>query len=283
MSDDIDIDSILDSVISRSAARKKVATEEAIRTQGKEKMARTVQRLVREAQANLRATLSAELGKIAGDTEKKLETYHILQEEVDDIEPSEHNLSAALEPDNRHDSPTGVLELMQHNMSLPSSPKQEIIQPMRPLADAADNSNKLGANIESDDDKDWLRDNDESDQNGIISQEASAVIQRYEAQPGDLGWGRSSEYAIKSTPRNSRWRSSRKIILDSDEEDEKQNSTPSSKSRKPTGDTRKSRHAVLSNIFPLDIRHRIAVDTLRHRYPQAFQLGLGSAVRAQST
>ncbi|GAW11842.1 hypothetical protein ANO14919_011950 [Xylariales sp. No.14919] len=257
-------------MISRSATRKRVAAEEAIRNQGKERMARTVQGLVREAQAKLRTALSAELGKIASDTEKKLEAirqasqrqqgnhdetvknkytpldennfisellrasadilqqYHILEEEPHDNKSHEYSPSATLEPDDRDDTLKDVVGLMQRSLSPPPSIGRELIQPSAsPPADAKE---KFGANHKSDDDKDWLRDDDgktsdeeelDRERNGTVPQERSADLPRYGVQSGDLGSGRvpsPSLHDVRRTLRNSQRRSSRKIVIDSDEE-----------------------------------------------------------------
>ncbi|KAI0541886.1 hypothetical protein GGR58DRAFT_528307 [Xylaria digitata] len=277
MSGGIDVSSILDGVISRSAARRRAAAEEVIRLRSEEKIARTVRRLVSEAQASLRATLSEELAKIASDTEKQLETvrqefqqgsvdtsdkndhatsdendfipelfhvgvdflkeYRILQEESIDTDRGEHGLSTTLEPDDGDRAAADVVELMQHSMNLLSGAEDEFTQLIiNPPVAAAGTSNRFDANPESDDEKGWLRDDDDGDLAEVIVQEDGACLPRHGVQTGDLSSGRSSVHTIRSTPRNSQRPSSRRIILESDEEEENQGDRPSSKASNSTGD-----------------------------------------------
>ncbi|KAI8624069.1 hypothetical protein F5Y19DRAFT_480967 [Xylariaceae sp. FL1651] len=71
--------SLITSMIAGSVAHKISVTEEAIRSNGREKKARASRKLALEAQANFRESLQAELAKIDRATEEEMQDHEIPQ------------------------------------------------------------------------------------------------------------------------------------------------------------------------------------------------------------
>ncbi|KAI3318532.1 hypothetical protein HD806DRAFT_526252 [Xylariaceae sp. AK1471] len=230
------VDSVLEGVISRSVARKNDATKEAICNKAKATMARVARRLARKAQVRYRADLQAELRKIAIETAKDLQaTRQRRQQELEDGEDSESNdiagkddsfvnmlLGANVDVLNEYhviegtediepkEPDLGSAEPARQDNAPPNIPEQLMQQDMYP---------------ESDDNKDWMRDNvnSEDEEEGGARLD-SPDLPGGEAGPENLGMRSSiiSEAALRtpatsSTPRKSQQRSSRKIAIDSDD------------------------------------------------------------------
>ncbi|KAI1418896.1 hypothetical protein F5Y12DRAFT_780792 [Xylaria sp. FL1777] len=162
MSGIVDMDSILDSEISRSAAREKAAAKEACQNRDRETSARAMQQLLRDTQIYFEARLAAKFGEIATVIRTSDSPKLSLADGLEVTPPTTSSLYGSEE------------ELMQTSMNHLSG-LGDIMQPSvhplgisspgpSPVSNAAGDSVQLAVKSEQGDNKDWWRDNDDDEE-----------------------------------------------------------------------------------------------------------------------